>query len=510
MEELDSLRLQGIRILAGIAWLATTIVAGGSLFAGTGALPVVMAAGLAVFPTWAAAQRLNDMALRIALGATMPLYCAILLFQWTGHAFLIDLHMTFFAVIAVLVVLADWRAVVAGAAVTAVHHLVLNFVAPSLVFSNGADLGRVVLHAVVVIVETSILVLLANRLEQLLLAQVAAREARNALRASAEAERTTRDAEQQEVVAAIAQGLGALAHGDLTQRIDTRFPEAFEGLRLNFNQALGDLDKLVASVASASARIQCGTGEIHVASNDLARRTEQQAASIEQAAHTIADLVAAAGQTASRAEEASTTLSQSQNQAAHGAEVVSEAMATMERIEQSSAEIGQIVALIDGIAFQTNLLALNAGVEAARAGDAGKGFAVVANEVRALAQRSADAAKDIKRLITNSSAQVSQGVELVTRTGKALQDVMEQVSSIAGSVGEITGAVKGNAAELTRVRETFTAIDYSTQQNAAMVEESTAALRTLAAETNLLTGAIAHFKGTAQSAEHGGTMRFAA
>lgn len=163
-------------------------------------------------------------------------------------------------------------------------------------------------------------------------------------------------------------------------------------------------------------------------------------------------------------------------------------------IEQSAGEIGQIVSLIDGIAFQTSLLALNAGVEAARAGESGKGFAVVATEVRALAQRSADAAQDIKRLIDTSNQHVVEGVQLVTQTGSVLASMLEEVTRIAGTVAEITDRVKQNAHALGDISETFRGIDRDTQQNAAMVEESNAALRSLATEANALLGAIAHFR----------------
>ncbi|HZU65169.1 MAG TPA: methyl-accepting chemotaxis protein [Novosphingobium sp.] len=506
MEELVKLRQQGLRVLVGIAWLSCLIVAGGSFFAGSGVLPVVLAVALGIYPTLAAMGGQCDEGTRIVMGGTMPLYCAVLLYQWAGHGWIIDLHMTFFAAIAVLVVLADWRALVAGAGVTAVHHLLLNFVAPALVFAGGGDLGRVVLHAVVVVVETAVLVAMAMRLEQLLLAQVAAREAKERLEAAAAAERARREEEQETVVAAIALGLGRLAQGDLASRIEARFPAGFEPLRENYNRAIGDLDRLVGSVARASGQIQNGVREIRYASDDLARRTEQQAASVERATHTIGELVHAASETAARAAETSGTLDQSQQQAARGHAVVAEAMATMERIEQSAGEIGQIVSLIDGIAFQTNLLALNAGVEAARAGDSGRGFAVVAGEVRALAQRSAEAAADIKRLIGNSTAQVSEGVALVTQTGQALQEVMEQVTMIACTVSEITAAVKHNACELGDVREAFSGLDRSTQQNAAMVEESNAALQTLVNETNGLIGSIDRFKGSARQ----GAARLAA
>jgi methyl-accepting chemotaxis protein len=495
MEELGKLRQQGITILAGLAWISTLIVAAGALFADSGFVPVLLAGALVIYPTLASVRKADDAMTRIVVGATMPLYSAILLLQWSGHTWLIDLHMTFFAMIASLAVLADWRPILAGAGVTAVHHLVLNFVAPALVFSDGGDLGRVILHAVVVVTETGVLLVLANRLEAMLLAQVAAHEEKLELEEAASAERVAREREQQLVVAEIETGLRALAAGDLNCPISTRFPPAFEPLRNDFNSTLQALNALVSSVSDASSQIRNGANEIRAAADDLAHRTEMEAASVERATHTIGTLVSSASTTASRASEANETLSVSQDRATRGHGVVSRAMDTMQRIESSASEISQIISLIDGIAFQTNLLALNAGVEAARAGDAGKGFAVVATEVRALAQRSADAAKSIEGLITASTTQVSEGVDLVTQTGVLLQEVMSDVTSIGTLVTEIAAAARTNAEELSNVRDAFSAIDRSTQQNAAMVEQSNAALRTLAQESDALMEVLGRFKG---------------
>lgn len=493
MDDLNTLRQQGVTILAAMAWLATLIIAAGSLFAGTGPLPPVLAAVLTVYPTMLALRGGHDAAARLILGATMPLFSAILLFQWSGHAWLIDLHMTFFAMIAMLVVLADWRPVVAGAVVTAIHHLVLNFIDPALVFAQDGALGRVMLHAVVVVTEAGVLVVLANRLEALLLSQAEARDARVRQEEETLRERSLRDAEQQAVVDHIAKGLKALAAGDLSSPIDAAFPRAFEALKGDFNATLVSLNRLVGRVAQASDQIRNGAHEIQTAADDLANRTETQAISIERASTSITELASSASVTVARARDANDTLTSSQQRAEEGYSVVARAMETMGQIERSAGEIGQIVTMIDSISFQTNLLALNAGVEAARAGDAGRGFAVVASEVRALAQRSADAARDIKALIMTSRAEVSDGVELVRGSGKVLRMVMEDVSAIGALVGDITVAATGNAEQLAHMRRAFDEIDRSTQQNAAMVEESNAALRMLATETGGLMSAVECF-----------------
>jgi methyl-accepting chemotaxis protein len=497
MNELARLRLQGIRMIAAVCCGLTLLVALGAFFAGTGIVPVVMAAVLAAYPLRVMLAGEADGLSRLVLGATLPLYSAILVYQWSGWAWQIDLHMTFFAAIAMLAILADWRPVVAASSVTAVHHLALNFLAPSLVFGDTGNLERVLLHAAVVLAETGVLILLCRQMEALFLGQEQAREDRLAAERVIDAERAAGQAEQQVVVERIAAGLRALASGDLGCDIRTAFPPAFEALRTDFNRALGALKTLIGSVSHASHQIQSGTGELRTAADDLARCTATQAATVEATSRTVGEIAGSAAQAATRAIGVNSTLEASRGRAEEGYAVVARAMDTMSRIEKSAGEISQIVTLIDGIAFQTNLLALNAGVEAARAGESGKGFAVVANEVRALAQRSADAARDIKQLITTSAAQVSEGVQHVTQTGDLLQQVVAEVSDISGRMAEITAAAQGNAEQLAGVGNTFAAIDRTTQQNAAMVEQSNAALRSLAAETTALVEATARFQGEA-------------
>ncbi len=493
MNEIAKLRELGLKALVGVCWLSVVIILAGSFVADTGYAPVLMALAISVIPTMMALGRRTDGTARIVIGATMPLYCAILLYQWSGSNWMIDLHMTFFAMVAMLAVLADWRAILAGAGVTAVHHLALNYLAPSLVFNGGGNLNRVLLHAVIVIAETTVLAVLTIRLENGMRDQAAAEEEKNRIAQIVEVESERVAAEQRTVVEQIGAGLRALSHGNLSHRIDIVFPCGFDELRADFNQTVHDLSAMVGNVTDASRHIQAGSAEIRSASDDLARRTEQQAASVELASSTMSRLVTAASETARNAATVNVALGSAQHSATAGQEVVSRAMATMDLVEKSANEIRQIISMIDGIAFQTNLLALNAGVEAARAGDSGKGFAVVANEVRALAQRSADAANGIKALIDTSTTQVAEGVVQVMQTGEALKGIMSQVMEISLAVDGITRAAEENALDLSRVNETFGTLDLSTQQNAAMVEESNAALRALSNETEALMGVVSRF-----------------
>ncbi len=300
--------------------------------------------------------------------------------------------------------------------------------------------------------------------------------------------------QQAAVVESLAQGLMKLSSGDLTYRLSDAFAADYEKLRADFNAAMAKLQDTMKIVADNTQGIYSGTGEITQAADDLSRRTEQQAASLEETAAALDQITATIKKTAEGASDAQRVVNEAKANAERSGEVVNNAVAAMSEIEKSAQEISQIIGVIDEIAFQTNLLALNAGVEAARAGDAGRGFAVVASEVRALAQRSAEAAKEIKVLISRSTQQVSSGVELVGETGKALSMISMQVSEITSIVGEIAASAREQATALQEVNTAVNQMDQMTQQNAAMVEESTAASHSLAHEAGELSNVVGMFQ----------------
>jgi len=292
----------------------------------------------------------------------------------------------------------------------------------------------------------------------------------------------------------IGDGLTALASGDLEYRIDKTFPPELDKLRVDFNLAMETLQGTIQKVGSTASAIKAGTDEISKSSNDLSKRTEQQAASLEETAAALDQITATVKKTAEGATHARSVVAAAKTDAENSGEVVGQAVTAMGEIEQSSHQISSIIGVIDEIAFQTNLLALNAGVEAARAGDAGRGFAVVASEVRALAQRSAEAAKEIKALISASSTQVAAGVNLVGETGKALKRIVTQIAEINGVVTDIAASAQEQATGLNEVNAAVNQMDQVTQQNAAMVEESTAASHTLATEADELSRMMSQFK----------------
>ena len=295
-------------------------------------------------------------------------------------------------------------------------------------------------------------------------------------------------------VTEIGAGLGRMARGDLVCEIATPFIPALDGLRLDFNNSVGTLRNALRTVGEKVASIDVSANEVSSAADDLSKRTEQQAASVEETAAALQQITMTVKNSAKRAEEAGSLVTRTRSSAETSESVVQQAIAAMGEIERSSREVGNIIGVIDEIAFQTNLLALNAGVEAARAGDAGRGFAVVAQEVRALAQRSSDAARQIKELITRSGEEVETGVALVGDTGQALQAIIGDVKEISDHVIAIVDASREQSISLAEINTAVGVIDQGTQQNAAIVEETSAASQNLASEAEQLDRLLGSFQ----------------
>ena len=289
-------------------------------------------------------------------------------------------------------------------------------------------------------------------------------------------------------------GLAKLAQKDLSHRIEEDLPDAYQSLKNDFNLAIGQLAEALGQVVVNAQTVHDGMQNISTASQELAGRTDKQAAQLEQTSAALNEITSAVAKTALDARQAQTAMRAAQTEAEHSGEVVQRSVATMDKISSSSKEIGQIVSLVDEIAFQTNLLALNAGVEAARAGDVGRGFAVVASEVRALALRSADAAKQIRSLIGTSTGHVKEGVALVAEAGASLERIVEHVTTINRGIEEIAETAAVQADGLRRVSESVGQIDKLTQQNTQMAEQATSATVDLLRESEQLAGMIGQFE----------------
>ena len=512
---LDTQRQLGEKIILGLVWLHVLVNGAAAAAFGSQALFFALASlVVAVFAHAVTRLSKGGPAGRLTLGVALMVTISILVASMKGQPWQVDLHMYYFAALAMLAIFSDWRTITVAAATVAVHHLMLNFLLPLALYPGGANFGRVVLHAVILVLEAGILIIMTSRIAAMFDAVQAHAKASGQAQSAAEAahaeterlhavqavadarqaDQAAREAADQSlVVGALEASLGRLAQGDLTVRIDEAFATQYESLRLNFNKAVGALQETLVSIVSSGHAIRGGAREISQAADSLSSRTENQAASLEETAAALGEITSTVRRTADSSAQAAKTVAAARDDADRSGAVVRDAVQAMGRIEKSAAQISDIIGVIDEIAFQTNLLALNAGVEAARAGDAGRGFAVVASEVRSLAQRSAGAAKEIKALITGSTEQVGTGVKLVGQTGKALEDIAAKVLEINSLVAAIATSANEQAEGLNQINSAVNQMDQATQQNAAMVEESTAASMGLADESERLAALVSHF-----------------
>ncbi|WP_299828177.1 methyl-accepting chemotaxis protein [uncultured Roseobacter sp.] len=470
----------------------------------------------------------------------------------SGHAWQIDSHMIFFAVLAVCMIMSEPVVILAAAAAIAIHHLSLSLALPALVYPSvdiATNLQRTVLHGAVVVVEAAVLwvslkqrnkayqeSLAKNRevqksadetraalakaeaakteteaaLETAEKAQKAALEARQAAETETEkaieADRNAREteeaerrksakveAEQKRVVDTLRQALKSLSTGDLSKPINEPLPDQYEDLRQDFNSALSELHDAMALVDQNAGTIVEDVNSIEDAAETLAKRTEAQASTLEETTAAITQIATNSSNAAKSAQQANDAVLKAKSKAGSSDEIVKNAVAAMAEIEDSSGQIAKIVGVIEDIAFQTNLLALNAGVEAARAGDKGRGFSVVASEVRELAQRSSEAAREIGGLIEASGQQVSNGVELVNNAGTALRSINGAVEEIAEYVSVIAAAAAEQSMSISESNEAMQQLEDVTQQNAAMFEETNAVTQSLAEQAERLKQAMARF-----------------
>lgn len=526
--------------------LLVTWLSGANLFLAPGLSAAFIAIG------WAS-QRLDPQNARYGSSVALIGQAIAITSALAGQPWQVDMHMTFFAALAALVLLVDVKAIVVATGLIVLHHLAVSLAVPALIYPSfdfWENVARTLLHGAVVAAESAALIF-AVLVRTRMLSQAVEREQElisarelaadmlskaesarelaeaervkaNTLKASAEeaqeriaieserAEAARQAArvleiqeserrastlrEQNAIVNALKGALARLSDGDLTVKIETGFPADYETLRNDFNAAVEHLRTAIGQVADMSTRVQSEASAIGVAADSLSKRTERQAATLEETSAAMTELTSKVRSSAHLATEAEVSTATARDEAVKGGEVVEKAIDAMRRIAESSQKIDRINAVIDEVAFQTNLLALNAGVEAARAGEAGRGFAVVASEVRALAQRCADAAKEISTVVLESSKQVGEGVGLVEQTGTVLTAINESVAVAARRVAAIAQSAKAQSHSLMEISSAVQDLDSVTQHNANMFVETSSACQSLDTATNQMMALVSRFQ----------------
>jgi methyl-accepting chemotaxis protein len=514
---IEDQRRAALPLITGLAWVLVPLMALASYLTSGDFIEVAIAGAICACLGTIASRVMGQLTLGRSLSGVL-LMAQISLLVANGGAWQIDLHMAYFAGLALLIAYSDWVVILAAAATVAVHHLGLSYFLPFAVFPGSASLSRVMLHAAILLVEAATLIWVcvslnhiftvsANALAQ---AEASAREANemNAIATAAQkakalaeeqrqgAAKAAIDGERAQVVSSIGSAIARLAAKDLTYRMPDEIPDAYRKLQQDFNVAISAFEASLIEVGSTADRVFSASGVIAKASDGLARQTESQAATLEETVAAISAITVAVELTAVGTKNAYDTVSSVKSDAEQSDLIVRRTVGSMEKIKASSQQIGQIIAVIDEIAFQTNLLALNAGVEAARAGEAGRGFAVVAAEVRALAQRSAEAAKEIESLISESSSHVLEGVSLVAESGKTVERIAKRIAEINLVVTDINTAARDQAVGLKEINVAMKEMEKVTLRNAAMAEEAKSAGQALNSESETLERLIAEVRVT--------------
>ncbi|MEJ1999347.1 MAG: methyl-accepting chemotaxis protein [Maritimibacter sp.] len=554
-DDLDSMRRWASVGYISYLWLMTGVVT--LLAAGWSDMWVqvlVICTVLSAGATIAWRRSAHSLRTRLIVGSAMTGNWIMLIYASTDYGageFVLDAHMIFFIINGLLLGYFCWRTILIANAITLVHHVSLSFLMPLLIWPSTTYAEIHLLNHILMaaLTGTSAMVIsiavsrLFGKADLALMNLRAGIEERERLEAEKESARKTaleleqqerereateqahRDAEakekraresaaqqaeqqrlaeeeakarqtaeeQTQIVTALAGGLKALSKGDLRVTLDQKFPDAYETLRADFNSAVSSLRDVILRLSESAETVHSSSQEISNAAADLARRTERNAATLGETSSMMTKLTTSVKAAAEGAERSNSAVNNAKSNAKNASEVVDEAVSAMEEISASSGEIKKIISVIDEIAFQTNLLALNAGVEAARAGEAGRGFAVVASEVRDLAQRSSAAAGEISTLISNSGQQVERGVAMVGKTGSVLETILNEVADISDQMSGIATSAREQSTGISEIDRSVADLDQSTQQNAAMFEETSAASASLTSQASILTDIVAQF-----------------
>jgi methyl-accepting chemotaxis protein len=495
---LDAMRRGGMKLLAVLMGVMALVTVAGTFFIDV--RNETLAAGLALalpaWPIWLALAGRIDAVARMSVTMTMVAQPAVMLFLFQGQPWQVDLHMLFFAALATTAMLCDWRALVAGAGVVALHHLGVGMLVPGWVFLNGGGIGRILLHAVILIAETGALVFLAARMAGLIDALNAGARQRAEIEAQTARERARHEAELTATLETVSGSLAALAKGNLSVSLAGRLPTAYAALEQDFTLAIDSLSKLIGSVGQGAEAIHLASTEIAAASEDLARRTESTAHSLEQTSeaigqmdHRLKAIANRADGIVARADEAIHTVRESRG-------VADEVVHAMGRVSESARGIDGVIEGLDKIAFQTRVLAMNAAVEAGRAGEAGRGFAVVADLVSALAMRAEEEAKRAREQLTVTQDDIQNAVGAVEKVDGALGSISEHVEQVHELLGAMAEDNQTQADAIGRISSAVSTMEATTSRNAAMVEETSATARKLNDEVESLAGSAARFQIT--------------
>ncbi len=485
---LDGIRKAGLTLVMAVAGTLSLAVLAAMLVTGAdGFVTVALAlAALLAYPGWLWSRGEIDSTARIAASMALVAIPAVMLYAFRGMAWQIDLHMAFFAALAITAVLCDWRAIIGATAVVAVHHLLLGMAVPEWVFLGEASFARIVLHAVILLGEAGALVFISARVVALLDAIAEKDSAQRATEAAITSEREQRMRELERASTALASGLEGLSRGELYHRITGTMPSGYAAIQAHFNEAIQSLRMLVQAVSTGASQLNENSTQIAHAAEDLAARSERTSARIDEASAAIGQIDARLNdgngtvrETVARADEAITSVRR-------GRGVADDAVQRMEQVAESAAGIDAVIEGLDKIAFQTRVLAMNAAVEAGRAGEAGRGFAVVADLVGQLAMRSEEEAKRAREQLTSTQDQVANAVTAIGQVDGALNGIEQVVEGVHQLLTGLAEDYGSHAGALSEVSAAFATLNDFTQQNAAMVEESNAAARALSDEARAL------------------------
>ncbi len=509
----------GIAIAAAVYNGTSVVLVGGAVIA-LSALGLFALGRATESPTW-----------RCLVAVAMQGQVTLFVGAMAGHVYQSDAHMQFFATMGVLILLADFRAILAGSATVAIHHVLLNFALPNLVYPAGSDFARLVMHALILILASVPLCFASLALVNMSDAAASQRGDRNAMvdrlanafgavvgaalkgDFSVRVQSTFEDAKLQDVAAKtndlmgtvdtglkeVGRVMSQVAQGQVETRMAGTFEGAFQTLQNDVNTTVTRLRDVIADIEQACHAMAIETDALHEGSETLSQQANHQATSVKEASAAMQNLTDTVRANEASCQQMSSVVSETKDDGDAGRKIVEDATAAMEKMAQSSGKISEIVEVMNEISFQTNLLALNASVEAARAGEAGKGFAVVASEVRALALRSTDAAQGINDLIGQSSRDMKQGIDFVTQLGAVVNEIVAAVAGLSTQAQDIASNSSAQAGNIEEINATVAGIDTNTQQTAAAAEDTLVRVQTMRQQADLLRRALDRFSGTSQA-----------